>query len=93
MVRTASDILEQEFLQARAKLLELAAFFDRLDEASKAHSGNSFAEKDQQRLKVLQASIDLLGESDGDKAARLQLLFSREYDSQWREQFGLPTSR
>ena len=34
MSRTAQQVLEQEFLQTRAKILELAAFFDRLQEAS-----------------------------------------------------------
>ncbi len=86
-MRNAEQVLEQEFLQVRAKILEIAAFFDRLDadaadQSSKPHSpvsGNGA-----ERLKLLRAGCELLLDSDSDKAARVQLLFSRQYDEQWR---------
>lgn len=93
MARTASEIIEQEFLQTRAKLLEVAAFFDRLDASGDSTIAGSAAEKDQERLRLLKAGVELLNDDQGAKAARLQLLFSREYDAQWREQFGLTAAR
>lgn len=84
-MRNAEQIVEQEYLQVRAKILEIAAFLDRLDpEDAKAVSpGNA------ERLKLLQAGCELLVDSESDKAARLQLLFSRKYDDQWRKAMGV----
>ena len=94
MTRTASEILEQEFLQTRAKLLEVAAFFDRLDACAVNEDGTTpLTQTQQERLRLLKAGVELLNEDDSSKAARLQLLFSREYDANWRDQFGLTASR
>lgn len=96
MARTAGDILEQEFLQTRAKLLEVAAFFDRLQKAAGQVTTGALttqADLDGTRLGLLIGGLDLLQDSQGDKAARLQMLFSRHYEADWREQFDLPTSR
>lgn len=83
MPRSASDILNQEFLQVRAKLLEVAAFFDRFE---KAEGADALAGSDGQ-LQLLRQACDLLIDGEGDKAARMQLHFSREYQSDWREKF------
>jgi hypothetical protein len=82
MSRSSSEILSQEFLQVRAKILEIAAFYDRFDEAgpSQAHD---------HQFDLLRQGCELLADDRGDKAARVQLLFSREYDENWREQFGV----
>ena len=82
MSRSASEVLSQEFLQVRAKILEIAAFYDRLEEA-----GTS--QVDERQLGLLRQGCELLGDNEGDKAARVQLLFSREYDENWRAQFGI----
>ncbi len=83
MTRSAGDILDQEFLQVRAKILEVAAFFDRLEAAQMA--APSHRDGDQQRLDLLRQGCGILTESQADKAARVQLLFSREYSSDWRQ--------
>lgn len=82
MSRTSSEILSQEFLQTRAKILEIAAFFDRLDV-------DELAESDSGSLQLLSDGCAILNDSQPDKAARVQLLFSRQYDPQWRKQFDL----
>ncbi len=85
MKRKRCDVLEQEFLQVRAKLLEVAAFFDRLDDAephTEAGSGMNV-----QQLERLRTGCELLTDAQSDKAARLQLLFSRQYEPNWRETF------
>ncbi|MEZ6137187.1 MAG: hypothetical protein R3C53_20040 [Pirellulaceae bacterium] len=86
MSRSARDVLDQEFLTTRAKLLEIAAFFDRLDSAQAAEESQAV---DERQLQLLQQGCQILTDAESDKAARLQLLFSREYDSDWRSVFGI----
>jgi hypothetical protein len=71
------EILECEFLPTRAKILEIAATLDRIS--------RSGGEIDDPRLSRLQDAIKLLLESGGDRAERVQHLFSRLYDENWRE--------
>lgn len=82
MSRTSSEILSQEFLQTRAKILEIAAFYDRLDT-------DELTELDGQALQLLDGGCAILSDDEPDKAARVQLLFSRQYDAQWRKQFDI----
>lgn len=82
MTRSASDVLDQEYLQVRAKILEIGAFFDRLGEAESA-------DLDEQKLDLLKRASHLLTDDQSKKAERIQLLFSREYDQAWRERFGI----
>lgn len=80
--RTAAEILDREFLVVRAKLLEAAAAFDRLDRAA-----GSVAD-DPRRQKLGQA-LDVLASKESNRAEQLQLLFSLPYEPQWRAKFGL----
>ncbi len=82
MTRNASDVLEQEFLVVRAKILEIGAFFDRLNSAETAAC-------DQRKLTLLLDACKLLCTDGREKAKQIQLLFSREYDQSWREKFGV----
>lgn len=82
-MRKSEQVVEQEFLQIRAKILEVAAFFDRLEPAEEIPSTT------QQRLDLLRQGCELLLDGEGDKASRVQLLFSRKYDSQWRQNMGV----
>ena len=84
-MRNAEQIVEQEFLQMRAKILEIAAFLDRLE----PKSANNVSSANAERLKLLRNGCELLLDLDSDKAARLQLLFSRKYDEQWRQTMGV----
>jgi hypothetical protein len=84
-MRNAEQIVEQEFLQMRAKILEIAAFFDRLEADSTKQAGAATSSVSQERLKLLRAGCDLLLDSESDKAARVQLLLSRKFDEQWRQ--------
>jgi hypothetical protein len=80
--RTAAEILEREFLIVRAKLLEAAAAFDRLDRA------DGSVANDPRRQKLRQA-LDVLAADESDRAEKLQLLFSLPFDANWRKKFGL----
>lgn len=84
-MRNAEQIVEQEFLLMRAKILEIAAFLDRLE----PQSANSMSSAHEERLKLLRAGCELLLGAESDKAARLQLLFSRKFDEQWRKTMGV----
>ena len=82
MARSARDVLDQEFLQVRAKILEIGAFFDRLSEAEAS-------DVSQEHLELLKSGCQILNDEEEDKAARVQLLFSREYDSDWRKKYAI----
>ncbi len=82
MSRSAKEVLSQEFLQTRAKILEIAAFYDRLDQAGAG-------ELDQRQMSLLKKGCQILDDDEPEKAARVQLLFSREFDEKWRQQFGI----
>ena len=80
--QTASTVLDREFLEIRAKLLELAASFDRVDR------GDGDVESDP-RMQQIRQAIDVVSGTDPDRAARLQLVFSLPYETDWRVKYGL----
>jgi len=73
--RTALDAY---FLEARCKLLDLAAILDRIDRGA----GNSEMENDP-RLANIHKALDALREENGDRAERIQRLFSLDYNPSW----------
>ena len=84
VVRERQEILDREFLELRARLLEIAASFDRLQ--------RSDGEPDV-REQLIARGLEILSDSDPEKAERIQLLFSREYSPDWRTEFGIQDSR
>jgi hypothetical protein len=83
----ANEILDSEFLQVRARILEVAAAFDRMDRATGEIQTD-------ERFKLLQQALQLtLDANDPSRAEQMQLLFSRDYDPAWREHFGLDRKR
>ncbi|MFP6619790.1 MAG: hypothetical protein VB877_10625 [Pirellulaceae bacterium] len=80
---TSAEILEREFFEIRAKILEIAAAFDRLDRAT----GNV---SDDSRLKLVEEALRVLQQvGREDRAEQVQLIFSREYNDQWQAEFGI----
>ncbi|MEO8494426.1 MAG: hypothetical protein ABI614_05120 [Planctomycetota bacterium] len=77
---TASQVLDREFLEIRAKVLELAASFDRLDRAAGAVAGDP-------RLSLVREAIDVLQSDADDRAEQVQLIFSLHYDDEWQKKF------
>ena len=78
----AAAVLDREFLEIRAKLLELAASFDRLDRGGEGVS-------DDPRMPRIHRGLEILQRKEGGRAEAIQLLFSREYDEGWRKAFGI----
>jgi hypothetical protein len=73
----ALDALERSFLECRARLLELAAHLDRIDRGGGVN--------DPRLEQIHQALTILRNSTTPDRAERVQLLFSRPYDQNWRD--------
>ncbi len=86
-MRAASQILTESFLEVRAKLLEVAATLDRIDRSLDA--GDPLPNEAQAQRKQLDLAIEILLSEGSDRAERLQQLFSRQYESDWRKQMDL----
>ena len=86
--RSSSTILDREYLEIRGKLLELAASFDRMERADREAS-TSATPAEEPRKAQLEQGLSILLDSEPNKAERIQLLFSREYVSTWREDYQL----
>jgi hypothetical protein len=86
MPMTASQILDREFLEIRAKVLELAASFDRLHRAEGVVTGDP-------RLSLIHEAIDVLQSDADDRAEQVQLIFSLQYDDEWQKKFDLVSGR
>jgi hypothetical protein len=76
----AAQALDTFFLEARAKLLDLAAILDRIDRGG--HVSDP-------RLDRIRQAIGILGEAGPERAVRVQGLFSLPYDPNWER----PTPR
>ncbi len=76
----AAQALDAYFLEARARLLDLAAILDRIDR------GGGVSDP---RLDRIRRAIQMLGESGPERVARVQELFSLPYEPDWKR----PTPR
>ncbi|KAA1262121.1 hypothetical protein LF1_46820 [Rubripirellula obstinata] len=84
MTRSPNEIFLESFLDVRAKLLEVAATLDRIERAGDELSSDAA----DLRGKIDQA-IAICASSGTDRAERLQHLFSREFDPDWRKEMNL----
>ena len=75
--RSADAVLNESFLEVRAKLLEVAATLDRIDLA--VASGDPLSDAMQSRRSQLNQAIEILNQDDVGRPEKLQKLFSREY--------------
>ncbi|MBN1851778.1 MAG: hypothetical protein JW829_03610 [Pirellulales bacterium] len=79
---TAMNVLNREFLDARAKILALAATLDRLDRADGSIASDP-------RYVQLREALPLLCESVPNRAEQVLLHFSLPYQATWRQEYGL----
>ena len=86
-MRAADQILNESFLEVRAKLLEVAATLDRIDRSADEES--PLADQNMSRRAGIDDAIRILLSEGPDRAERLQRLFSREYEPDWRKQMQL----
>ncbi len=79
----APEILNREFLEVRAKLLQVAATLDRLERAPGSTDDDPRRQKIARALAILSADCD-------DRAEQLQMLFSLPYDASWKNGLAIP---
>jgi hypothetical protein len=65
----SSAVIERYFLENRARVIEIAAFIDRIDRAAGAKDSDF-------RMISLRKAVEVLLDGGGNKAARAQLAFS-----------------
>jgi hypothetical protein len=75
---SADQALDRYFLEARSKLLDLAAILDRIDRGS-----NAVALAKDARLQQIEKALTVLQDTTGGRAERIQRVFSLQYDEQW----------
>ena len=74
----ANKALDSYFLDARARLLDLAAILDRIGRGA----GAGDAEADP-RVEKIRAALEVLHDRSGGRAERVQKIFSLDYDPTW----------
>lgn len=85
--RSADAVLNESFLEVRAKLLEIAATLDRIDRS--VAQGPPLNGESLQRRQRLSQALELLLEDAPGRAENVQRLFSREYEPDWRATMSL----
>jgi hypothetical protein len=75
---TSRTALDAYFLEARSKLLDLAAILDRIGRGS----GGGELENDPRLARIRQA-LEVLHDESGDRAELIQRVFSLDYDPNW----------
>ena len=80
----AEAVLTREQFKIRAKLIELAAIFDRIDRAEGSVD-------DDLRMVEIRESISVLAAENNDsgRAERIQMIYSRVFDPQWKQSLEL----
>jgi hypothetical protein len=76
----APQALDQFFLEARCRLLDLAAILDRIGRGD----GATAAVADQ-RMDRIRKALAVLSGPGGARAERIQQLFSLDYDPEWKK--------
>jgi hypothetical protein len=76
----AAKALDAYFLEARSKLLDLAAILDRIGRGKDA-AGLA----DDPRLASIRKALEVLHDQSGGRAERIQQIFSLEYDPSWEK--------
>ncbi len=79
----AAEVLDREFLDIRARLLQIGASLDRLGRAEGAVD-------DDPRLAQIHKGLAILADGRPDRAERIQRLFSRSYDANWKTTLAMP---
>ena len=72
--------LDGYFLEARCKILDLAAILDRIGRGT----GAAELENDP-RLARIREALEVLHDQSGGRAERIQKVFSLDYDSAWEK--------
>jgi hypothetical protein len=75
----APQALDSFFLEARCKLLDVAAILDRIGRGREAA-----VVFDDPRLDKIRQAVEVLLDRSGGRAERIQQIFSLDYDPKWK---------
>jgi hypothetical protein len=76
----AAKALDAFFFDARSKILDLAAFLDRIER------GDNAAEiRNDPRLDKVRRAVHVLLDDGDDRAEQVQTIFSLDYDAGWEQ--------
>ncbi|MFO0967756.1 MAG: hypothetical protein U0793_19515 [Gemmataceae bacterium] len=76
----AAKALDAFFLEARSKILDLAAIFDRINRGRDAAGLAA-----DPRLERIHKALEVLQDQSGGRAERVQQVFSLDYDAKWEK--------
>jgi hypothetical protein len=79
--RDVAEVLNRDFLEARSRILDLAAALDRIDRAPGKHGGHA----PDRRLAQIRQALEALLEPGPGRAETVLHLFSLSYDPEWRQ--------
>ena len=82
----ATDVLDREFLELRAGILQAAAQLDRLDRATGSVADDS-------RMHAFRRAVQVLAGSGPNRAEQIQLIFSRPYEADWKNKLAIGSDR
>ena len=74
----ANKALDAYFLEARARILDVAAMLDRIGRGRDAPDASA-----DPRMQRLRQALEILHDESGGRAERIQKIFSLDYDSSW----------
>ena len=74
----AGKVLDAYFLEARARILDVAAVLDRISRGS-----GTAALGEDPRMQRLRTALQVLQEAEDGRAERIQKVFSLDYDPSW----------
>lgn len=77
---TPAPLLDREFPELRALLLQLAAALDRIER------GQALSDP---RMEKVQSALKILAASGDRRAEQVQLVFSREYSPEWKREIAM----
>ena len=64
------ELIDEYFIENRTRLLEIAAYLDRLDRAAESRAGDDF------RMRAFQEALAALGAGSPGRTTRIQMIFS-----------------
>lgn len=73
---TAPTALDAYFLEARSRLLDVAAILDRIDRGTGSTKGDP-------RIEKIRAALAALADASTGRAERIQTIFSLPYEAGW----------
>ena len=76
---TAPQALENYYLEARCKVLDLAAILDRIGRGRDAGRAG-----EDPRLTKIREALEVLHDQSGGRAERIQQIFSDAYEPGWK---------